>query len=347
MAVIKFRNNRIIGDGQRPYIIAEMNSSHYGKIEQACRMMDAAKECGCDCVKFQSWTENTLYSEEYYANNPISRRMVKSFSMNESQLYELWKYSRKIGIDFSSTPYSTEEVDFLADKIEVPFIKIASMEVNNPFFLEYIAKKRIPLVLSTGMASYEEIDQAVNIINNVGNMNLCILHCVSVYPVKPGSVNMNNLIYLKEKYPDFVVGYSDHTIGEEVACGAVALGARVIEKHFTLDSSQMGMDNNMAMEPEEMKALVRKCHNVYEAMGNMERVVSEKEKAQLIKMRRSIVAKENLKAGTILEDEILDYKRPGNGLPPVDRNRLVGRKLIRDIKKGFFIMTEDLEKEEE
>ena len=347
MGVIKFRNNRIIGDGQRPYIIAEMNSSHYGKIEQACRMMDAAKECGCDCVKFQSWTENTLYSEEYYADNPISRRMVKSFSLNESQLYELWEYSKKIGIDFSSTPYSTEEVDFLADKIEVPFIKIASMEVNNPFFLEYIAKKRIPLVLSTGMASYEEIDQAVNIIINAGNKDLCILHCVSVYPAKPDSINLKNLMYLREQYPDFVVGYSDHTIGFEVACGAVALGAGIIEKHFTLDHSQMGMDNNMATEPEEMKNLVYKCGNVYNAMGCRERVISASEKLQIIKMRRSVVAKENLKAGTVLEFGMLDYKRPGTGISPIDSDEIIGKKLKRDIKKGFFILAEDLERQGE
>jgi Sialic acid synthase len=344
MSVIKLRNNRIIGNGYRPYIIAEMNSSHNGKTERAREMMDAAKLCGCDCVKFQSWTENTLYSEEYYAENPISRRMVRDFSLNEDQLFELWEYSRKIGIDFSSTPYSVEEVDFLADKIGVPFIKVASMEVNNPFFLEYIAKKGIPVILSTGMASYEEIDQAVDVIINAGNTDLCILHCVSVYPAEPDSINLNNLVYLKEKYPSFVIGYSDHTIGTEVSCGAVALGARVIEKHFTLDCSRMGMDNNMAIEPDEMEALVYQCRNVYDALGNAERIISEKERSQLMKMRRSIVAKEDLKAGTVLEAGILDYKRPGNGLPPIDTNRVIGKRLRKDIKKGFFILPEDLEK---
>lgn len=344
MSEIKLKNGRIIGKGKKPYIVAEMNSSHNGKTERACQMIDAAKECGCDCVKFQSWTEDTLYSEEYYAENPISRRMVRGFSLNESQLYELWEYSRKVGIDFSSTPYSTEEVDFLADKIEVPFIKIASMEVNNPFFLEYIAKKGLPIVFSTGMASYEEIDQAVNVIINTGNMNLCILHCVSVYPAESDSINLNNLVYLKEKYPDFVVGYSDHTIGAEVACGAVALGAGLIEKHFTLDSSRMGMDNNMATEPEAMKDLVCKCHSVHNAMGHEKRVISEKEKSQLIKMRRSIVAKSDLKAGTVLEAGMLDYKRPGTGLPPVKSNEVIGKRLKKDIKRGFFILTKDLKR---
>ncbi|MEY8430303.1 N-acetylneuraminate synthase family protein [Lachnospiraceae bacterium 48-42] len=343
MSEIKLKNGRIIGNREKPYIVAEMNSSHNGKTERARQMMDAAKACGCDCVKFQSWTENTLYSEEYYAQNPISRRLVKGFSLNENQLYELWEYSREIGIDFSSTPYSEKEVDFLADRIEVPFIKIASMEINNPLFLEYIAKKGIPIILSTGMASYEEIDQAASVIINAGNTNLCILHCISVYPAEPDSINLNNLVYLKEKYPEFVIGYSDHTMGDEIACGAVALGAGVIEKHFTMDSSRMGMDNNMATEPEEMKALVHKCHNVHAAMGRAERLLSEKEKSQLVKMRRSIVAKSDLKAGTVLEAGMLDYKRPGTGLPPMKRCEVVGKRLKRAIKKGFFILKDDIE----
>lgn len=343
MALINLKNGRQIGGGERPYIIAEMNSSHNGKTECARQMMDAAKDCGCDCVKFQSWTEETLYSEEYYEKNPISRRMVKGFSLSESQLYELWEYSKKIDIDFSSTPYSNREVDFLADRIDVPFIKIASMEINNFPFLTYIAKKGKPVILSTGMASYMEIKKAVDTIVTTGNRNLCILHCVSVYPAKADSVNLNNIVYLRESYPEFAVGYSDHTMGSEVACGAVALGAEVIEKHFTMDRSRMGMDNNMAAEPAEMKELVRKCGNVYAALGGTKRIISEDEQSQLKKMRRSIVAGMNIKAGTVIEAGMLDYKRPGTGLSPVEGEEIIGKRISRDIKKGFLIYKEDFE----
>lgn len=342
MAGIKLKNSRVIGSGNKPYFIAEMNSSHSGKIDRAIQMIDTAKKCGCDCVKFQSWTEDTLYSEEYYEDNPISRRMVKGFSLSEEQLYELWKHSKEIGIDFSSTPYSDQEVDFLADKIEVPFIKIASMEINNLPFLEYIAKKGKPIVLSTGMASYEEIRKAVEAIVKTGNRDLCILHCVSVYPAESHIINLNNMVYLKEKYSDFVVGYSDHTIGSEVACGAVALGAGIIEKHFTLDNSRMGMDNNMAAEPEDMKELVQKCLSVYNAMGNKERILSSEEQLQSAKMRRSIVAKVDIAEGTVIEAGMLDYKRPGTGMSPGLMQNIIGKRICNDIKRGHMILESDI-----
>lgn len=343
MGKIVLHDGRVIGDGERPYIIAEMNSSHNGKLERAMEMIDYAKACGCDCVKFQSWTADTLYSQEYYDQNPISKRMVQGFSLQEEQLLQLWHHCKEIGIDFSSTPYSEKEVEFLVQKVQVPFIKVASMEINHIPFLEYIAKKQMPIVLSTGMSSYEEVERAVQAIVNTGNQNLCILHCVSVYPAEPKLVNLNNMKYLKEKYPQFAIGYSDHTIGCEVACGAVALGAGMIEKHFTLDNSRMGMDNNMATEPEEMGQLVQKCHHVYQAMGTMERTLSAEEGTQAKKMRRSIVAKEKLPVGTILTQELLAYKRPGTGLEPGELHTVLGKRTLKEIQKGYRICTEDIE----
>ena len=182
MAMIKLRNGRILGDKQEPYIVAELNSSHNGKIENAKAMISAAKDCGCDCVKMQSWSAESLYADEYYENNPISKRIVSKFSFDEEKMRELVQYSKEIGIDFSSTPYSEREVDFLVDETEAPFIKIASMEINNLPFLKYIASKGLPIVLSTGMSTIEEIEAAVSAIETTGNKKLCILHCVSLYP---------------------------------------------------------------------------------------------------------------------------------------------------------------------
>lgn len=329
-------NGRKIGLGEKPYIVAEFNSSHKGKVDRAKQMIDAALECGCDCVKFQSWTEESLYSDEYYEENPISKRLVKGVSLNEEKLKELFRYCMEKGMDFSSTPYSEREVDFLV-KMNVPFIKIASMEINNLPFLEYIAKTKKPIVLSTGMSTYDEIEKAVETIKGAGNENICILHCVSVYPAEVGIINLNNMLAIKEKFPNNVVGYSDHTRGSEVACAAIALGAVLIEKHFTLNSSEMGMDNSMATEPKEMKELVEKCHNVYMALGNYERKLTKEEIVQREKMRRSIVSKKDIKKGTEISRDMLEFKRLGTGIEPGKVENIVGCIAKKDIKKGFLI----------
>lgn len=337
---MRLDNGKEIKEGNRPYIVAELNSSHNGKIESAKQMVLAAKDCGCDCVKFQSWTAESLYSDEYYCENPIAKRIVKGFSLDEAKLEELFQYCKEIGIDCSSTPYSESEVDFLI-KMDVPFIKIASMEVNNFPFLEYIAKTMKPIVLSTGMSTYGEIDRAVEIIKKTGNKNICILHCVSIYPAEANIINLNNIPVIKKRFADCAVGYSDHTIGSETACAAVAVGAALIEKHFTLDNRKMGMDNNMATEPAEMRELVNKCHRVFESLGGYERNLTKNEVKQRQIMRRSIVAKVDIKEGTIIDREMLEFKRPGTGIVPGRVSEIVGHKAKCDIKKGFLIHEEN------
>ena len=341
MRKLILRGGKAIGDGERPYIVAEMNSSHNGNIETAKAMIDAAKDCGCDCVKFQSWSAESLYADEYYINNPISKRIVTKFSLSPDQLLELSFYCKEAGIDFSSTPYSKEEVDFLVNKTDAPFVKIASMEINNLPFLKYIAGKGIPIVLSTGMSTIEEIREAVKAIENTGNKQLCILHCVSVYPAAAEIINLNNMVMLQEEYPDYVVGYSDHTIGYEVAAASIALGASLVEKHFTLDNKKMGMDNNMATEPADMKSLVNACHSVYLAKGLKERTLLDGEEEQRLKMRRSLVTTRDIHEGDVLCADDIEAKRPGDGITPDHMEEFVGRTVKRDIPKGYLIKTED------
>ena len=341
--IMELRGGRRIGDAASPYIVAEFNSSHNGKIEVARQMIDAAKECGCDCVKFQSWSAESLYSDEYYKANPISKRIVTKFSLTPDQLAELAAYCGEVGIDFSSTPYSNAEVDFLVDRTDAPFIKIASMEINNLPFLRYIGSKGVPIILSTGMSTLEEIRTAVRAIEETGNRQLCILHCVSVYPAEAAIINLNNMKLLQREFPDYPIGYSDHTIGFEVAAASVALGAAVIEKHFTLDNKKMGMDNNMATEPEEMKRLVTACHSVYTAMGSEERTLLDGEEEQRLKMRRSLIATRDIPAGTVLCAGDIDAKRPGDGISPMEFDRIVGRKTAVDIPKGYLIRYEFLD----
>lgn len=336
------KDGRRIGEGAKPYIVAELNSSHSGSVDVAKQMIDAAAAAGCDAVKFQSWSADSLYASDYYRQNPVSGRMVSKFALSQDQLYVLAEYCGKTGIAFSSTPYCRAEVDFLADAAGAAFIKVASMDLNNPAFLKYIAGKGMPVVLSTGMGSPEEIDTAVKAIESEGNTNLCILHCVSVYPARADMVNLNNLRMLQDKYPDYVVGYSDHTTGCGTACAAVTLGAAMIEKHFTLDNKKIGWDNQMATEPEDMKLLVEACLDAWRAPGSYVRIVSEEEKQQRLKMRRSIVAARDLKKGQCIQPWDLDAKRPGTGIPPERIYTLTGRKAARDIGADQLISEEDV-----
>lgn len=340
------KNGRKIINSGEPYIVAELNSSHNGKIDVAKQMIDVAKECGCDAVKFQSWSPESLYCCEYFEQNPISKRMVSSFSLKPKELLELSEYCNDAGVDFSSTPYSVEEVDFLVDRCKAPFVKVASMDVNNLPYLRYIAKKEVPIVLSTGMATLEEIKEAVSEIEYAGNHNICILHCVSLYPVEAQLVNLNNMVMLKEEFPDYAIGYSDHTSGSEVACASVGLGAALIEKHFTLDNKKIGWDNQMATEPAEMKILVDHCRRAYRSLGSYERSLMPGELEQRKKMRRSIVAASHLKAGHVLEEGDLAAKRPGDGIPVNESKRIIGQTLACDIQKDHLILEKYLKEKE-
>ena len=340
--------NIILNDGYslsdfgKPYIVAEMNTSHFGKLETAKTMIDEAKEAGCNCVKFQSWTTDSLYSKTYYEQNPIAKRFVKGFSFSEEQLEELALYCKKIGISFSSTPYSNSEVDFLVDKCKVPFVKVASMDLNNHIFLDYIGKKGVPIILSTGMGDMQEIREAIKVLEKTGNKNICILHCISIYPPEISTIRLNNILGLREEFPNYPIGFSDHSIGIEIPVASIALGACLIEKHFTLDKSKIGMDNQVATEPDEMKTLVQSCNNVQLALGSKERIVLEEELKKRKEMRRSVVANKDLKAGDIIKLEDLDVKRPGTGIAADKIFELVGKELKKDVELDSAIFEGDV-----
>jgi N-acetylneuraminate synthase len=267
-----------------------------------------------------------LYSNEYYKENPIARRFVKKFSMSEQQLKELSEYSRSIGIDFASTPYSTEEVDFLIKQCQVPFIKVASMDINNYPYLRYLAQSGSAIILSTGMADFEEIIKAIDILETSGAKNVCVLHCVSVYPVDPQFVNLKNITTLKSTLTNHAIGYSDHTLGIDVGAASVALGACVIEKHVTLDKTIIGMDNQMAI-----------------ALGKFEREVSSDELKQRAKMRRSLIVNTDLNPGDVLTKENLGAKRPGTGISVSEWDLYLGKVVNKKIEKDSLIFPKDLE----
>lgn len=328
---MKLNCGRIIGVDREPYFISELNTSHFGSVDTARQMIDAAHEIGCDCVKFQSWSVSSLYSETYYRRNPVARRFVDKFAFSPENLKELSNYARSRGIAFASTPYSREEVDFLLHECNVPFVKIASMEINNYSYLEYIAKTGSAIVLSTGMSDEQEIQRAVDCIRSAGNDSLCVLHCVSVYPADVSIINLNNIKMLQRLFPDLSIGFSDHTLGQSTAIAAVALGAPIIEKHFTLDSKRIGMDNQMAMEPNEFGELIAACRDAWRSLGSERRVLTEVEQEQRISMRRSIVSKRYIREGAIISIEDVDFKRPGDGFNPSEIGSVVGTTAAKNI----------------
>lgn len=342
MVECKLRDGRSLSKQEEPYFVAELNTSHYGKLDLAKEMIDQAKWAGCDCVKFQSWSEESLYSKTYYEENPFAKRMIKRFVFQPEQLKILADYCKQKEIAFSSTPYCEQEVDFLVDACQVPYIKIASMDLNNKPFLTYIAKKQVPIILSTGMSTLEEIKQAVCTLKQSGTKDLCLLHCISIYPPKLKTIRLKNILGLKEQFPDVVIGFSDHSIGREMAIAATALGSVMIEKHLTLDKSKIGMDNQMATEPKEMKEMIDSCKNVFLAMGTKERIVEEDEKLQKEKMRRSLILKHDLNAGDFIEENNLAAKRPGTGLSLDYYDTIIGKSVNKEIKADYVLKKEDI-----
>lgn len=340
MATITLLNGRQIGDFQDPYIIAELNTSHFGDVEIAKEMINKVKAAGGNCVKFQSWSAETLYCESYYKTNAITKRVVKKFSLSNEQLKELSSYAAALGIDFASTPYSIEEAQFLVKECNVPFVKIASMELNNHPYLKALGALGVPLILSTGMGTLAEIVEAVEAIQETGNEQIIILHCTSIYPAPPELIRLQNIIGLRSEFPKFPIGYSDHSLGIEIPAASIALGACVVEKHFTLDSTRIGMDNQMAAEPEELKNMIAACRRVYAATGGTGRLLTSQEKSQTQKMRRSIVAKYQLTAGHALSMDDIEFKRPGDGLTPKQCSEYIGKTIVKDVEAGTVLFPE-------
>ena len=344
MSKISLINQIEISDYGDLYFIAEMNASHFGKMGVAIEMINEAARIGADCVKFQSWSADTLYSNSYYKDNPIAKRFVNKFSLSSEQQKELAHYCKSINVSFASTPYSNAEVDFLLQECDVPFIKIASMEITNLPFLKYVGESGSSIILSTGMADYDEISRAVDVISSTGNRKISVLRCVSIYPSPPERINLNNIHFLRDNLNGFPIGYSDHTLGIEASIAAVALGSSIIEKHFTLDNSIIGMDNQMAMRPDDMERMISSCKAIRLALGSRERVVHEDEMVQRLNMRRSVTTRTALSSGHVITTEDLSFKRPGTGISPVDTSFVLGKVLLRDLGEDEIICLSDLGK---
>jgi len=346
-------NGKEIANYSTPYIIAEIGANHNGDMELAKKIIDKAVECGVDAVKFQSWTNKSLISRSEYEKNQryddspkkhfgSLEEMVEKYYLRREQHFLLKEYCDQKGVQFCSTPFSNEEVDLL-EELEVPFYKVASMDINNYRLLKYIGEKGKPVILSTGMSTIAEIDNAVKVIEKTGNKKIIILHCVSLYPPEPEDIHLNNILLLQKMYPNYPIGFSDHTIGTSVPIASVALGAAVIEKHFTLDKDLPGWDHEISADPEEMKYIVEESKIVSKALGNYHRTVTEAEEEKKLKFRRSIVVTRDMRKGEVIEESDITFKRPGTHISPDQMQYVIGRKLNRDLSEDDLLDWDYLE----
>lgn len=325
------------------YIIAEAGVNHNGSFELACKLVDAAKAAGADCIKFQTFKSQNLVSHtaqkaEYQkdATGEGSQiDMLKKLELSYGEFLMLKDYCEKQGICFLSTPFDFESIEFLKS-IDMPFWKIPSGEITNYPYLVALAKTEKPIVMSTGMCELEEIEAAIHVLKDHGTKDIRLLHCNTEYPTPFEDVNLRAMKTMKE-YFDLEVGYSDHTEGIEVPVAAVALGATIIEKHFTLDRNMEGPDHKASLEPNELKAMVESIRRIEKALGNGDKTPSKSEKKNITIARKSIVAKKNIRIGEILTEENLTVKRPGNGISPMEWNKVVGTKAVRDFQEDELI----------
>lgn len=338
--------------GNHPYIIAEIGANHNGDMGIARKMIDEAARIGCDAVKFQSWDKNifsnTVYNENRFLGDDYTGRddytleeIVEEFALSKDQLGELSEYCKFKDIDFSSTPFTPEQIDDLVD-FGVKYLKIASMDLTSDYMLAHAAETGLPILLSTGFGTIEEIDHAIRTIETSGSRNIVLLHCVSLYPPPDKELNLLNIPMLRDCF-GYPVGFSDHTLGVELPLAAIALGAEVVEKHFTLDKTMFGWDHKISADIEEMSTICTGRTRVADALGCRQRKVSATERERAKEFRRSIVARRDLKAGEIITLGDLDYKRPGRGLAPNFGTLLIGRRLGRDILADELISWADLD----
>ncbi len=327
-----------IGDGEPVFVIAEAGVNHNGDPELALRIMDAARQTGVQCVKLQ-----TFKSERVVARHaPKAAYQLLSTDPEESQLdmlrklelpdefYPKWiEYATRHNIVVMSTPYNIEDVDFL-DDIGMPAFKLASLHVAEPYFLRYVAGKGKPMIVSTGMATLEEVRIAVETIKDAGNEDLVLLQCTTNYPSRIEDANLRAMSTLREAF-DVLVGYSDHTVNDTACIGAVALGACVVEKHFTLDRSMEGPDHSTSADPHQFRQLVRHIREAESMLGDGVKAPTEAEKKNTEGMRRSLFTRRPIAKGEVISPDMLICKRPATGLAPKYFDAIVGRVARMDL----------------
>ena len=340
---------RKIGKKTPVFIIAEAGVNHCGDIHLAKQLVLEAKKCGADCVKFQTFKAERVVTEDA----PKAKHQLKNTDPDEAQVdmlkncelkpefhKDLIKLCNHENIVFLSTPYNIEDVDFL-DSLGVPAFKLASIHTAEPYFVHYVAEKGKPIILSTGMASLGEICEAVLAIRDTGNEQFILLQCTTNYPSRLEDSNLRAMQTMGAAF-DVTVGYSDHTQDDTACIVSVALGAKLIEKHLTLDKTLPGPDQSSAADPEEFACLVNNIRNAEKVLGSARKEPCEIERENAIGLRRSIVTRKGIRKGSVITEDMLTFKRPANGLPPKYFYDVVGRKAKRNLPGDALIDLSDL-----
>jgi sialic acid synthase SpsE len=341
---------RMVGEGHPAYIIAEIGANFDNDIAKAKRLIDAAKECGADCAKFQSFIAEKIVSEKGFASMQLKgvhgswgrpvHEVFREAEFPRKWHKEISDYCNKIGIDFSTSPYDFEAVD-LCMELNVPYIKIGSGEITWLEMLEYIANKKKPMILATGDATMSEIDEALRIIESTGNTQIILLQCITNYPSKIESANINVLKNYQIAF-NILTGYSDHSPGPVVALGSIALGGVVIEKHFTLNKEDAGPDHPHSMDINEFKRMVTYVRELESAMGSTRKIVVEEEEETVIVQRRGLYTTRAISKGSIIQRSDLVELRPALGIAPKYKNVIIGRTVSHDLSADSPIQWTDL-----
>lgn len=327
----------------RVLVIAEAGVNHNGNLDSAKKLVDVAKASGADIVKFQTAKLDSLVSKyadmaDYQKKNTgvekSQKDMLSKLLLNYDDFIELAKYCKSVGIQFLSTPFDIESIQFL-NKIQ-DIWKIPSGEITNYPYLVEIGKTRKPVILSTGMAYMDEIQASIDVLKKNGTTEITLLHCTTDYPTPISDVNLNVMLSMRDSF-NYPVGYSDHTQGIEVDLAAVALGATVIEKHFTLNRNLPGPDHKASLEPNELKSMVDGIRKIELALGSKEKKPTLAEMKNRLIARKSIVAKTSIKAGEVFTNNNITTKRPGSGINPMLWNNVIGSKAIRDFEEDELI----------
>ena len=325
-------------------IIAEAGVNHNGSLDLALKMVDEAKRAGADIVKFQTaipekviskYADKAEYQKKTTGNEESQLEMCKRIHLKLSDYDIIKKYCEEVGIEFLSTPFDLESIDYL-EKLGIRLWKIPSGEITNLPYLIKIAKTGKPVIMSTGMSELNEVEEAVNVLKKGGAGEITLLHCTTEYPAPFESVNLRAMNTLREKFGT-KVGYSDHTVGFEAAVAAVVLGASVIEKHFTLNHNMEGPDHKASLEPEEFEVMVNNIRLIEKALGDGVKRPAEAEKKNIAIARKSIVAAKDIKKGEVLTEENITVKRPGSGISPMKWFEVLGTEAVRDFGEDELI----------
>jgi pseudaminic acid synthase len=336
-------NGHLIGNDEQPFIIAEMSGNHNQSLDRAKEIVKAAADAGAHAIKLQTYTADTLTIDQkggmFDINDSKSLWSGKNLYDLYKEAYTPWEwhkplfdYAKELGLAYFSSPFDETAVDFL-ESLDVPFYKIASFENNHHPLLKKVAQTGKPVIMSTGISSVLDIIESVKVLKDSGCKNIVLLKCTSTYPSTPANTNLSTITVLKQLFPDCVIGLSDHTMGIGVSVAAIALGARVIEKHFTLRRADGGVDSAFSMEPEEMKMLVSETEKAWQAIGHVQLEIQEAEKKS-VSFKRSLYIVKDMETGETLNEENLRVIRPGDGLHPRNYEALLGKKVNMKLSKG-------------